>query len=102
MDLHAEAFELNDVQRASDPPAMAAHEKSVAVLPFTNLSDNRENSTFFSDGMHEDILTPSPTLRLANRARRTGPPHQDANRRNCHRGTIEEQAGMLCRLPRPI
>ncbi len=31
-------------------------EKSVAVLPFENLSDDREN-TFFADGVHDDILS---------------------------------------------
>ena len=31
-------------------------DKSIAVLPFTNMSDDKENA-FFSDGIHEDILT---------------------------------------------
>lgn len=31
--------------------------KSIAVLPFANMSDDKENSLFFADGMHEDILT---------------------------------------------
>ena len=31
-------------------------EKSIAVLPFENLSDDREN-TFFADGVHDDILS---------------------------------------------
>jgi len=30
-------------------------EKSIAVLPFENLSDDREN-TFFAEGVHDDIL----------------------------------------------
>lgn len=34
----------------------AANEKSIAVLPFTNMSEEKENA-FFTDGMHEDILT---------------------------------------------
>ncbi|HWA28579.1 MAG TPA: TIR domain-containing protein [Lacunisphaera sp.] len=36
-------------------PALKA-DKSVAVLPFTNMSDDKD-SAFFTDGMHEDILT---------------------------------------------
>ena len=35
---------------------MTAPEKSIAVLPFENLSDDREN-TFFADGVHDDILS---------------------------------------------
>src|SRR5207249_5742097 len=31
-------------------------EKSIAVLPFENLSDDRENA-FFTDGVHDDILS---------------------------------------------
>jgi TolB-like protein/Flp pilus assembly protein TadD len=35
---------------------MDAPEKSIAVLPFENLSDDREN-TFFAEGVHDDILS---------------------------------------------
>ncbi len=41
-------------------PAPTPREKdgrqSIAVLPFTNLSDSQENA-FFADGIHEDVLT---------------------------------------------
>jgi TolB-like protein/Tfp pilus assembly protein PilF len=41
-------------------PAVASREKdgrqSIAVLPFSNLSDSRDNA-FFADGIHEDVLT---------------------------------------------
>ena len=37
-------------------PAPSVPEKSVAVLPFENLSDDRENA-FFADGVHDDILS---------------------------------------------
>lgn len=30
---------------------------SIAVIPFRNLSADRENAAFFSDGLHDDILT---------------------------------------------
>jgi TolB-like protein/Tfp pilus assembly protein PilF len=32
-------------------------DKSVAILPFTNMSEDKDASSFFSDGIHEDILT---------------------------------------------
>ena len=42
------------------PPASArppqANAKSIAVLPFTNMSEEKD-SAFFADGVHEDILT---------------------------------------------
>ena len=45
------------IKRTEDlAPAAAAPEKSIAVLPFENLSDDREN-TFFADGVHDDILS---------------------------------------------
>src|SRR5207237_3500399 len=31
-------------------------DKSIAVLPFQNLSDDKENA-YFADGIHDDILT---------------------------------------------
>ena len=39
---------------ATAPPLVAA--KSIAVLPFANMSDDKD-SGFFADGVHEDILT---------------------------------------------
>jgi TolB-like protein/Tfp pilus assembly protein PilF len=49
---------------------LAPHEKSIAVLPFANLSDDKENTAFFAEGMHEDILTNLaniPELRVISR-----------------------------------
>jgi TolB-like protein/class 3 adenylate cyclase len=37
-------------------PAPAAHEKSIAVLPFENLSAEKENA-YFADGVQDEILT---------------------------------------------
>jgi TolB-like protein/Tfp pilus assembly protein PilF len=37
-------------------PAGPTPEKSIAVLPFENLSDNKQNA-FFADGMQDEILT---------------------------------------------
>jgi TolB-like protein/Tfp pilus assembly protein PilF len=46
--------------RTSSPPQnsgpLAASDKSIAVLPFENLSDDKANS-FFADGMQDEILT---------------------------------------------
>ena len=44
----------DDVAPETVTPAVP--EKSIAVLPFENLSDDREN-TFFADGVHDDILS---------------------------------------------
>ncbi|MSU49414.1 MAG: TIR domain-containing protein [Opitutus sp.] len=38
-------------------PVPLPADKSIAVLPFENMSDDKENTAFFADGMHEDILT---------------------------------------------
>ncbi|MEJ0088456.1 MAG: adenylate/guanylate cyclase domain-containing protein [Limisphaerales bacterium] len=42
----------------STPPAAGGvlNEKSIAVLPFANMSDDKGN-VFFADGIHEDLLT---------------------------------------------
>ena len=40
-----------ETQRASSIP-----EKSIAVLPFENFSDNKENS-YFAAGIQDDVLT---------------------------------------------
>jgi TolB-like protein/Tfp pilus assembly protein PilF len=37
-------------------PAPAVDSKSIAVLPFANLSEEKDNA-YFTDGVHEDILT---------------------------------------------
>ena len=39
-------------------PRLSAHkcDKSIAVLPFENLSDERENA-YFADGIQDDVLT---------------------------------------------
>ena len=55
---------------APQPPLDLANAKSIAVLPFANLSDDKDNTAFFSDGMHEDILTTLaniPDLRVISR-----------------------------------
>jgi len=38
------------------PAAAPVNDKSIAVLPFENMSDDKD-SGFFADGIHEDILT---------------------------------------------
>ncbi len=40
----------------SGAPLSAFDSKSIAVLPFQNMSDDKD-TTYFADGMHEDLLT---------------------------------------------
>ncbi len=44
---------------SAPPPSTAPKvtDKSIAVLPFTKMSDEKDASAFFADGVHEDILT---------------------------------------------
>jgi|CZKI01.1.fsa_nt_gi TolB-like protein/Tfp pilus assembly protein PilF len=40
----------------AEAPAQAVDPKSIAVLPFENMSEDKGNA-FFADGVHEDVLT---------------------------------------------
>ena len=44
------------IRKDTGPPATVAHEKSVAVLPFDNMSRDPDNA-FFTDGVQDQILT---------------------------------------------
>ncbi len=44
------------IKRTEDVAPEPISDKSIAVLPFENLSDDREN-TFFAEGVHDDILS---------------------------------------------
>ena len=48
--------ELEPADQSGQAIRGSAPEKSIAVLPFENLSDDRENA-FFADGVHDDILS---------------------------------------------
>ncbi len=53
------AFVLGAVlwfRRSGSPAAPAAPEKSIAVLPFANLSEDKANA-YFADGIQDEILT---------------------------------------------
>ena len=39
------------------PVLPAVSDKSIAVLPFENMSEDKDNNAFFADGIHEDLLT---------------------------------------------
>ncbi len=55
--------------KASEPAASVISEKSLAVLPFSNMSEEKD-SGFFTDGIQEDILTNLaliPELRVVSR-----------------------------------
>ena len=44
-------------------PVPVVNDKSIAVLPFENMSEDKEANAFFADGMHEDILTNLANIR---------------------------------------
>jgi TolB-like protein len=48
----AEAVKTADPSKVQKPD-----EKSIAVIPFQNRSANEENTEFFSDGVHDELLT---------------------------------------------
>jgi TolB-like protein/Tfp pilus assembly protein PilF len=50
------AEESSEAVRVSDPAPLPANEKSIAVLPFANRS-NQNDDLFFTDGIHDDLLT---------------------------------------------
>jgi len=51
----APAIEKTAVTGSSD--ARKSDRKSIAVIPFQNRSANEENAAFFSDGVHDELLT---------------------------------------------
>ena len=44
-------------EKFSDSAAPRLGLKSIAVLPFDNLSEDKEAGTSFADGMHDDLIT---------------------------------------------
>src|SRR5262249_3224357 len=60
---------VTDAPDASPAAPMAANQKSIAVLPFANMSADAENQ-YFSDGLAEELinaLTRLPGLHVASR-----------------------------------
>jgi TolB-like protein/Flp pilus assembly protein TadD len=55
-DDEAQSLSGSHVITSRSRAAMAIPEKSIAVLPFENLSDDPRNA-YFADGVHDDILT---------------------------------------------
>ena len=41
----------------ANPEIQTVNKKSIAVIPFQNRSANEENAEFFSDGVHDELLT---------------------------------------------
>src|SRR5438045_7185715 len=53
-------------------PALPASEKSIAVLPFQNLSDDKSNG-YFTDGIQDEILTRLSKIAALKMISRTPP-----------------------------
>jgi adenylate cyclase len=65
----ATSVKAEDSDQESQSPAMSDTRKSIAVLPFVNMSGDAENE-YFSDGISEEILNllvKLPQLRVASR-----------------------------------
>jgi serine/threonine protein kinase/Flp pilus assembly protein TadD len=68
-DLRFAIESISDAHPVAPPPAKKDDEKSVAVLPFANMSADAENQ-YFSDGLAEELinaLTRLPGLQVASR-----------------------------------
>jgi serine/threonine protein kinase/Flp pilus assembly protein TadD len=59
--LRADRAERAVTALKAPPPAL--NPKSIAVLPFENLSENREASAFFVEGVHEDVIASLTRIR---------------------------------------
>jgi len=70
--IQSEALEAADVEAAEDTAAPSAviPQKSIAVLPFVNMSDDAGNE-YFSDGISEEILNALAKVRELKVAGRT-------------------------------
>ncbi len=86
-------------------PALSAPRKSIAVLPFTNLSTEKENE-YFADGVQEDVLTNLSRigdLRIISRTSVMGYRGKNQNLRDIARelgvGTIVEGSRAALRRP---
>jgi TolB-like protein len=55
----------------SAPAAPVVDDKSIAVLPFANMSTDKDTTAFFADGMQEDILTSLAHIRVLHVVSRT-------------------------------
>lgn len=53
---HGQSRRPAESSARSEAPALVIPEKSIAVLPFENLSDDKENS-YFAAGIQDDVLT---------------------------------------------
>jgi hypothetical protein len=65
----ASAEDADAIDNVSESPAVMDQRKSIAVLPFVNMSGDAENE-YFSDGISEEILNlmvKLPQLRVASR-----------------------------------
>jgi TolB-like protein/Tfp pilus assembly protein PilF len=57
-------------EKSAAPVAPTVSNKSIAVLPFASMSEDKENA-FFTDGIHEDILTNLALVRQLHVVSRT-------------------------------
>lgn len=77
------------VQAPSDFATAKSADKSIAVLPFANLSAERDNE-FFADGVHDDLITAIAKVRDLKVISRTSVlPYRDSRARNLRKIAAE-------------
>ena len=90
---------VTDTPDASPAVPNAANQKSIAVLPFANMSADAENQ-YFSDGLAEELinaLTRLPDLHVASRTSAFRFREPSAHHRSAH-----QRRRRLSRLVRPL
>ena len=74
-------------------PVPAIPEKSIAVLPFENLSDQKQNA-YFADGVQDEILTDLAKVGDLKVISRTSVRHTGCGDTEPFRGDIAQQLGV--------
>jgi TolB-like protein len=95
---------------ANQTPSVEAQQRFLAVLPFANLSEDRDNTTAFAEGMHDEVITALGKIAALKVIGRTSVlPYGDPKQRNLRKiaadlgiGTVVEgtvrRAGNKVRL----
>ncbi len=84
----------SEAVKANDPAPLPANEKSIAVLPFANRS-NQNDDLFFTDGIHDDLLTQLAKIHDLNVISRTSVMEYRDTRKNLREIGAELNVGTI-------